>query len=170
MLSNRANEENLKNLKLNNYNIIAFATHAAVSGSLEGFNEPFLVLTPPKQASVLNDGVLSASEISGLDLNAKIVILSACNTASKINEYAPGFSGLVASFFEAGTKSILATHWPISDKTSSIMINKTIKKVIDKKIGLSQALQETKIEFINGKYGDKYKSPVYWASYVIIGD
>lgn len=174
LVSKKANEEEIKMMsaaqELNKFDLISFATHAAVSGDLDGFNEPFLVLTPPKQASVLNDGVLSASEISGLDLNAKIVILSACNTASKINEYAPGFSGLVASFFEAGTKSILATHWPISDKTSSIMINKTIKKVIDKKIGLSQALQETKIEFINGKYGDKYKSPVYWASYVIIGD
>ena len=36
-------------------------------------------------------------------------------------------------------------------------------------IDLSKALQLTKKEFINGKYGEKYKSPAYWASYVIIG-
>jgi len=169
LLSSDANEENVKNLNLEEYDIISFATHAAVSGTLEETSEPFLVLTPPEKASSLNDGILTASEISQLSLNANLVILSACNTASKENEYAPGFSGLVASFFNAGTKTVLATHWPIADKASAIMINETINKTVKNNINLSKALQLTKIEFINGKYGEKYKNPAYWASYVIIG-
>ena len=170
LLSKEANEKNVKSLNLNQFNVIAFATHASVSGTLDGFNEPFLVLTPPKTATKLNDGILTASEISQLNLNANIVILSACNTASRDNEYAPGFSGLVAAFFKAGTKTVLATHWPIADKASSIMINETVKKSVDKKMNFSQSLQETKRDFVKGKYGEKYKNPIYWASYVIIGD
>ena len=69
--------------------------------------------------------------ISSLNIKANIVILSACNTASKENEYAPGFSGLVA-FFKAGAKNVLATHWPISDKATSIMVNEIIDKKIKK--------------------------------------
>tara|TARA_Y100000590_G_scaffold260370_1_gene292430 strand:+ start:64 stop:1980 length:1917 start_codon:yes stop_codon:yes gene_type:complete len=169
LLSNDANEENIKNLNLEQFEVISFATHAAVSGTLKETSEPFLVLTPPKKTSHLNDGILTASEISQLNLNAKLIILSACNTASKENEYAPGFSGLVAAFFKAGTKSVLATHWPIADKASAIMISETINKTVNNNIDLSKALQLTKKEFINGKYGEKYKSPAYWASYVVIG-
>jgi CHAT domain-containing protein len=170
LLSKEANEKNIKNINLEQYDIISFATHAAVSGTLKETSEPFLVLTPPKKTSYLNDGILTASEISQLNLNANLVILSACNTASKENEYAPGFSGLVAAFFKAGAKSVLATHWPVADKATSIMINETINKTVKKNINLSEALQLTKVQFIEGKYGEKYKNPMYWASYVIIGN
>ena len=108
--------------------------------------------------------------MSQLNLNAKLVILSACNTAAKENEYASGFSGLVASFFNAGAQSILATHWNVDDKTTATMIIETIKKSVNQNINLSDALKLTKIEFISGKYGEKYKHPKYWGAYVIIGN
>ena len=122
LLSDQANEMNLKNTNLKNYDIISFATHAGISGSLSETSEPFLVLTPPKKSNSINDGILTASEVSQLELNAKLVILSACNTAAKENEYASGFSGLVASFFNAGAQNILATHWNVDDKTTATMI------------------------------------------------
>ena len=169
LLSKDANEKTLKELELTTYDIISFATHAAVSGELENTAEPFLVLTPPEKTSFFNDGILTASEISQLDLNAKLVILSACNTASKENEYAPGFSGLVAAFFKAGAESVFATHWAVADKTTSIMLRETINKTVKNNITLPTALSLTKIEFINGKYGAKYTNPKYWAPYVVIG-
>ena len=66
-----ANEAKIKKLDLKNYDVISFATHAEVSGSFKGFNEPFLVLTPPKNGSEINDGLLTSSEISELDLDAR---------------------------------------------------------------------------------------------------
>ena len=127
-------------------------------------------MTPPEESSLINDGILTASEVSQLNLNAKLVILSACNTAAKENEYASGFSGLVASFFNAGAQSILATHWNVDDKTTATMIIETIKKSVNQNINLSDALKLTKIEFISGKHGEKYKHPKYWGAYVIIGN
>ena len=57
-------------------------------------------MTPPKKGSVLNDGVLKSSEIKNLNLNAELVILSACNTASGDgSSSAEGLSGLASSFF-----------------------------------------------------------------------
>ncbi len=169
LLSSDANENNLKSLDLFKFNIISFATHAAVSGSLEGTSEPFLVLTPPKISNEINDGILTASEITQLNLDADLVLLSACDTASKENQYSPGFSGLVASFIQAGSKNVLATHWPVADKATSIMVLETIKKVRKQKMEIVEALKLTKIEFINGKYGNKYKNPFYWAPYILIG-
>ncbi len=44
--------------------------------------EPALALTPPPQATPDNDGLLTASKVATLKLNASWVVLSACNTAA----------------------------------------------------------------------------------------
>jgi CHAT domain-containing protein len=69
-------------MDLSDYRVLAFATHGLVSGELEGVAEPALVFTPPKTGSEDDDGLLTASEIATLDLDAGLVILSACNTAA----------------------------------------------------------------------------------------
>ena len=168
-LREKANEKQIKKLDLSKFNVISFATHAEVYGNFTEFNEPFLVLTPPHKSTEEDDGLLTTSEISQLDLKSDLVILSACNTSSKINKYAEGFSGLVSSFFQAGAKSIISTYWPVEDKAGYILMTKTMEKVIKKNFSVPQALQATKTEFINGKYGEEYKKPFYWAPYVYIG-
>ena len=44
-----------------------------------------------------------------------------------------------------------------------------MKKVINLDQSISVALQNTKIEFIKGKYGEKFKKPLFWAPYVYVG-
>ena len=169
LLRENANEENIKNLDLNKFNIISFATHAEVFGNFSDYSEPFLVLSPPLKSTLKNDGLLTTSEISELNLNANLVILSACNTSSSQNKYAEGFSGLVSAFFSAGTKSVISTYWQVEDKAGYILMTKTIEKSINNKISIAEALRETKLEFIDGKYGEEYKKSFYWAPYVYIG-
>ena len=169
LMRENANEKNIKDLDLKNYDVISFATHAEVFGSFKDFNEPFLVLSPPKKSSQNDDGLLTTSEISELDLDAELVILSACNTSSKSNKYAAGFSGLINSFFAAGSKSVIATHWPVEDEAGYLLMSETMKKVINLDQSISVALQNTKIEFIKGKYGEKFKKPLFWAPYVYVG-
>ncbi len=170
LLGNNANEENIKKLDLKKYDVISFATHAEVAGEFDDFNEPFLVMTPPETGSEINDGLITASEISELDLNTKLIILSACNTASKENKYSEGFTGLINSFFIAGTDSVIATHWPVEDKAGYLLMSETLKKIINNNFSTSEALRETKLEFIDGKYGEEFKKPFYWAPYILIGN
>ena len=87
----------------------------------------------------------------------------------KGNKYGDGFSGLINSFLIAGADSVLATHWPVEDDASRILITQTFDKIIKRKLSTSEALKQTKIEFIEGIYGNKYKNPLFWAPYVIIG-
>jgi CHAT domain len=56
--------------------------------------EPSLALTLPKQPSELDDGLLTASEVAQLKLNADWVVLSACNTAAGDKPGAEALSGL----------------------------------------------------------------------------
>jgi hypothetical protein len=81
-LREAASELRVKTLPLNNYRVIQFATHGLVAGDLSGLAEPALVLTPPKVPTEADDGLLTASEIAALRLNADWAVLSACNTAA----------------------------------------------------------------------------------------
>ena len=69
-------------MSLQNYRVIAFATHGLVAGDFGRLREPGLVLTPPQSATDADDGLLTAGEIADLKLDADWVILSACNTAA----------------------------------------------------------------------------------------
>jgi len=84
--------------------VLTFATHGLLAGDLKGLSEPALVLTPPKEGTELDDGLLTASEVAQLKLDADWVILSACNTAAPDGTPgAEGLSGLAKAFFYAGT-------------------------------------------------------------------
>ena len=85
--------------------IVHFATHGLIVGELKGLAEPALVLTPPAddaQAGALeqDDGLLTASEVAALKLNADWVVLSACNTAAGDGN-AQALSGLARAYFYA---------------------------------------------------------------------
>jgi CHAT domain-containing protein len=82
LLGERATEAMLRRTTLDRYRVIAFATQGLMSGELEGLAEPALVLTPRAEASPENDGLLTASKIATLKLDADWVVLSACNTAA----------------------------------------------------------------------------------------
>ncbi len=68
----------MKRAPLADYRIVYFATHGLVAGDVKGVAEPSLSL--PSQPSDLDDGLLTASEVAQLKLNADWVVLSACNT------------------------------------------------------------------------------------------
>ena len=164
-----ASEEIVKDIDFNKVDIIAFATHALVSNDLIGQEEPGLVLTPPELATTENDGLLTASEIMLLDLNAQLVILSACNTANASNERV-SLSGLTNSFLFAGTKSILVSNWDVESKSALKLTTKMIenyKKFDD--IGFSEALRLSMIELMNDK-NPLYSHPVFWAPFILVGE
>jgi len=73
-LGTRATETEVKRLsasgELSAYRVLHFATHGAMAGELDKDREPGLLLTPPGNATELDDGYLSASEIAALKLDA----------------------------------------------------------------------------------------------------
>jgi CHAT domain-containing protein len=104
----------LRQVPLDHYRVVAFATHGLTSGELKGLAEPALVLTPPAEATTENDGLLTASKIATLKFNADWVVLSACHTAADDGTPDAGrLSGLAKAFFYAGARSLLVWHWPV---------------------------------------------------------
>jgi CHAT domain-containing protein len=81
-LGRDASETTVKQASLADYRVVYFATHGLVAGDVKGLAEPALALSIPKESTELDDGLLTASEVAQLKLNADWVVLSACNTAA----------------------------------------------------------------------------------------
>ena len=107
-LGEAANVTYVKHERLDNYRIVYFATHALVAGEVEKFAkvkaEPALVLSIPDEPTEDDDGLLRASDVAMLKMNADFVVLSACNTAAGDKPGAEALSGLARAFFYAGAR------------------------------------------------------------------
>ena len=166
-----ANEVNFRAQKLLDYRILYFATHGLLPGELKCQSEPGLVLTPPVQqpASRLHDGLLEASEIAGLKLNADLVVLSACNTAGGAGKFGgEALSGLAESFFFAGARSLVVSHWQVpSAATAQLMSALFATLGPELKGGVSVALQSAQAKLIAQQ---QTAHPFFWAAFVVVGD
>jgi len=165
-----ATETNLKALDLTQFRTIAFSTHALVTGQLKGLEEPALVLTPPKKPSDLDDGLLVSSEVMELQLNADLIILSACRTAADDGTaYAKPLSGLAHAFMYAGAKALLVTHWAAESEASSRLTTKFGYYSTLPGIDASVALKKARQDLI---YSDEpmYAHPMFWAVFFLVGD
>jgi CHAT domain-containing protein len=108
-----ATETRMKQEKLDQFRIVYFATHGQLASEVADFAklnaELALVLSFPEHATEFDDGLLTASEVAQLKLNADWVVLSACNTASADKPGAEALSGLARAFFYAGARSLVVS-------------------------------------------------------------
>ena len=168
----RASEARVKAMNLSNFNTIAFATHALMTGEFRGLAEPALVLTPPAKADEEDDGLLTASEVARLELNSDWVVLSACNTASPEGKPgAEGLSGLAKAFFYAGARSLLVSHWWVASDSTVLLTTGTIEALAENPaIGRAEALRVSITKLMGGEGAPEFSHPVFWAPFVLVGE
>lgn len=155
---------------LSNARFIVFSTHGLMAGA--SATEPGLVLTPPDQATAADDGYLTASEAAQLKLNADFVVLSACNTAASDGQPgAEGLSGLARAFFYAGARSVLVSHWEVSDAATTTLITGTFSEMDwnteDDPGARARALQAG-IRAVRAER--RWQHPAYWAAFTLVGE
>ena len=166
-LQDRATETVVKSLPLQDNRVVAFSTHGLVSGEL-ALVEPALVLTPPEEGSEHDDGLLTASEIAQLNLDAEWVILSACNTASGDTKGAEGLSGLAKAFFYAGARALLVSHWPVESHSATALTQGMFEELkAHPELGRAEALRRSMLALVAN---DNYAHPAFWAPFVVVGE
>jgi CHAT domain-containing protein/tetratricopeptide (TPR) repeat protein len=152
--------------------IVHFATHGLLAGETEAFlashAEPALMLTPPEAASDTDDGLLTASEVASLKLDADWVILSACNTASGDHVGAEALSGLTRAFFYAGARSLLVSHWAVDSDATVKLITGTYQAISrNPRTGHAEGLRQAMLDLVGG--GGWQSHPAYWAPFIVVG-
>lgn len=175
-LEGDATEANIKTGELSRYRIVHFATHGLLAGDVERMakrqGEPALVLTPPdKPADAGDDGLLTASKVTALKLNADWVVLSACNTAAGDQIGAQALSGLARAFFYAGGRTLLVSHWPVySDAAVRLTTRAFAELERDPKAGRAEALQRSIVALIDDRSQADNAHPAVWAPFVVVGE
>ena len=169
-LQEEASEAGVKRLDLSDYRVIAFATHGFMADDFKGLAESALVFTPPRRGTEQDDGLLTASEIAQLKLNADLVILTATSTAAADGTPdAEGVSGLARAFFHAGDRAMLATHWAVPSDATLKLVTRTLRER-NRGVGNAEALRRAMLPLMNGEDRLNYAHPSYWAPFMVVGE
>ncbi|MES2753154.1 MAG: CHAT domain-containing protein [Pseudomonadota bacterium] len=161
---------------LNQYRILHFATHGLVAAPRpECPARPALLTSFGGKDS---DGLLSFREIYALKIDADLVILSACDTAGTATVDATreagvlsgggrALDGLVRAFVGAGSRAVLATHWPAPDDYRAT--ERLISAVFQAPPGTTVAAAVRGGERALMDTPDT-SHPYYWAAFALVGD
>ena len=141
-----------KNGALAGARILHFATHGLLAGETNMVTasrqaEPALILTPPREPTEQDDGLLTASEVTQLRLDADWVVLSACNTAAGANaetgagDSTEALSGLARAFFYAGARRCSSRIGRWIPRATVSLVTKAFSEIrADAKVGRSGSL------------------------------
>jgi CHAT domain-containing protein len=166
-----ASETMVKRLNLAPYRIVYFATHGLVAGEVQSLGEPALALSLPTKASEVDDGLLTASEIAQLKLNADWVVLSACNTAAGEHFGAEAFSGFARAFFYAGARALMVSHWRVDSQAAVRLTTSTFAELSkDPSIGRAEALRRAMLAMIDDASIPWNAYPDFWAPFSVVGE
>ncbi|NPU83013.1 MAG: CHAT domain-containing protein [Syntrophaceae bacterium] len=175
-LRERASERSVKHLELSRYRNMLFATHGLMAGDFGPGTQPALALSFAGDPE--NDGLLEMGEILGLNLNADLVVLSACNTAAGNagEDRGEGFAGLTRSFMYAGARSLLVTQWSVESRSAKMLVQKTFSRLGHSPKGEALALAKRDMVASDGSVSMSPSlsvstaHPFFWAAYVLVGD
>ena len=172
LLSADATEANMRRQPLSDYQVIDFATHGLVREEIEGITEPALILTPGDSRSETDNGVLTATKISELDLSADLVVLSACNSARfDLDVFGPEAASLSTAFFMAGARSTVASLWSVdSYATAHLMEDFGSELAHHPGAGPAFSLRAAVRSFLRSPPSPEYRHPRFWAAFSTYGD
>ena len=161
---------------LDQYRILHFATHGVVTArAAKCAAQPALLTSFGGSGS---DGLLTFKEIFDLRLDADLIILSACDTAGKASAAATqqaglstggdvALDGLVRAFVGAGSRLVIASHWPVPDDYNATQ--RLITGLFSAPPGTPTA---TALRMSQRQLMDDANTshPFYWSAFAAVGD
>ena len=159
----QASEETFKELS-GHYKVLHLATHAIVDDQYPMNSR--LLFTP--SADSLEDGNLHAWELYGLELDADMVVLSACNTGYGKIQRGEGVMSLGRAFAYAGCPSVVMSLWPAQDQATADLMGYFYEAIAD---GMEKdaAMQAARLRYLE-EADELLSHPFYWAGFVVQGD
>ncbi|MDP2113996.1 MAG: CHAT domain-containing protein, partial [Bacteroidota bacterium] len=158
-------QENTFKKKAPDFDILHLAMHTIINDSLPMFST--LVFSKPDNNST-DDGFLNTYEIYNMKLNARLAVLSACETGSGKLQKGEGVMSLARGFIYAGCPSIVMTLWQVEDK-SGVNIMANFYSYLSKGKRKDVALRMAKLKHLESS-DPLTAHPHYWLGYVNIGD
>ncbi len=150
--------------KAGNYGIIHLAMHGVLNK-----NYPILSsLAFTEEGDSTEDNFLQAFEISRMQLNAQLVVLSACETGYGKFEQGEGIVSLARAFMQAGSPSVVVSLWQVNDLSTSILMQRFYHHLA-RGASKAAALRQAKIDYIK-RAQHLAAHPAFWAAFIQLGD
>ena len=158
LLGAEASESNLKRVRLDQYRLLHFATHAEVDERAPGRSAIALA------AGGGDDGFVTSADLGSLRLDADLVMLSGCSTALGLIVGGEGILGLTGPLLQAGSHSVVATLWPVNDRGSAEFVQR-FYGFFASGMAATDALRLAQLDAIQ-----RGALPREWAAFVLTGD
>ncbi len=162
-----AREDRLK-AEAGRFGVLHLATHSILNDASPMYSQ---VVLAQSAEGASEDGLLEAWEIMNLDLNADVVVLSACETGRGRVGAGEGVIGLTWALFVAGSPTTVVSQWKVeSASTTSLMLefHRNRQDGIKKShVSTAKALQGAAFKMLRTT---EYRHPFYWAGFVVVGD
>ena len=157
--------------------VLHFATHAIVSD-----DDPFasFLALGPSAGGGSSDGLLTSQEVYGLDLNADLVVLSACRSAGG-SVTGDGISAFARAFIYAGTASFVASLWDVADEPTNRLLPNFYRSWLRGE-SKSRALRGAQLRLLRDLRAGRVtintpagvvaipEDPVFWAGFALFGE
>ena len=138
----------------NNYEIIHLSTHAGTDTT----QTPWIAF---------KDYNMSLNELYGLENQAELVVLDACETNTGALAIGEGTISLSRGFFFNGAQSVMASLWNVNEKSGNTVINQFYRE-LKNGVTKSKALQNSKTQYLeNHEFSEAL--PYYWAAFTLTG-
>lgn len=155
--------EKLRSAVRGDYQILHIASHFVLESG-----------DPRNSFLLLGRGELSLNEFQNLNFGrVKWATFSACDTAmGGRGQNGSEMDSLAAASHDRGVKTVLATLWPVADMGVPDFMKSLYARFSPGKPRISKAaaLREVQGEFKQGRFGDQFRHPLFWAPYVLLGD
>lgn len=151
--------------ELARFRMVHFATHGLIDSRRPELSS--LVLSLVDEQGRAQNGYLRLHDIYNLELNADLVVLSACQTALGQEVRGEGLIGLTRGFMYAGAARVLASLWSVDDRATSVLMKRFYEHMISDRMSPAAALRQAQIEMS----GDpRWSSPYHWAGFSLQGE
>lgn len=166
LYGNQANEVDFKK-QAGDFAVLHLATH----GLLNERHPILSSLALTENGDPKEDNFLQAYEISQMQLNADLVVLSACETGYGKLAEGEGILSLARSFMYAGAPALVVSLWQVNDASTSLIMQSFYEHLKAGK-GKAAALQQAKLDFMNlAKESNPMTAhPAFWGAFVQLGD
>lgn len=141
------------------FSIVHLASHGQFSSLAD--RTFILAWDKPLYIEDLNNLLRSSNNTNN---TIELLVLSACSTAAGDNRAALGIAGVAV---RAGARSTVASLWAVDDAASATLMSHFYQQLKHKKLSKAQALRQAQIALLQSQ---NYRSPNYWASYVLLGN
>lgn len=156
-----AREENARSPQMSQYTFVHFSTHGIVE---PGFQAIALSQIPGDR----EDGFLTLGEIMNSRFNARLVVLSACETGLGDSSHAEGITGLTRAVMYAGSAAALVSLWSVADEGTRDLMIRFYEGLINKEIAKTEALRAAKIQLLTDT--KDFSHPFFWSAFVMYGE